>query len=544
MLYHRGLLLVLTALLILSGCSTPQYPPPSSRLKTLEITILHTNDNHGKFWRNRDGEMGMAARKTLIDRIRTEVTAEGGQVLVLSAGDINTGVPESDIQDAKPDFIGMNMIGYDAMCLGNHEFDNPLKVLLEQEKWAHFPFVSANIFYKDSGERIFKPFVMEDLDSVKVAILGLTTEDTAQLANKEYIDNIRLDDAVHTAREWVPKLKQDAHADIVIALTHIGHYPNAKYGMNAPGDVTLARDIDGVDIVVGGHSQNKLLRPDIQNSTYILQAWEWGKYVGRADFVYYYVDDFDGTGKRKGVLKMVNYRLIPVNLKQKKVINGKEQLVTIEPEIPEDPAVLQALQPYHEKAQQLLLKKAGSLDKPMPGERSLVRSQPTAIGHLLARAQMEKTQADVAVINGGGIRTGLPAGTITEKDVLKVQPFGNMVSFVELSGRDLKHYIEDIASIKPVSGGFAHFAGVRLRIEGDKLVKLEVGGKPVDNDKTYRLAVNAFSASGGDKWPILDDKSSFINTGYTDAVVLIEYLNKHSPLKYADYAPKGEIIRK
>ena len=537
MLYHRGLFVLLISFIVTSGCTT-QQPSPSGRLTTLELTILHTNDNHGKFWRNRDGEMGMAARKTLIDRIRGEVAAEGGQVLVLSAGDINTGVPESDIQDAKPDFIGMNMIGYDAMCIGNHEFDNPTKVLLEQEKWAHFPFVAANIFYKDSGERLFKPFVLEDLNGVKIAILGLTTEDTAQLANKEYIENIRFDDAVETAQEWIPKLKQDAHADIVIALTHIGHYQNAKYGMNAPGDVTLARDVDGVDIVVGGHSQNKLLRPDIQNSTYILQAWEWGKYVGRADFIYYYVDNFDGTGKRKGVLKMVNYRLIPVNLKESKVIEGKEQLVTTEQEISEDPAVLKALQPYQEKAQQLLMKKAGSLDKAMPGDRSLVRSRPTAIGNLLARAQMEKTQADVAVINGGGIRTGLPAGTVTEKDVLKVQPFGNMVSFVELSGRDLKHYIEDIAAIKPVSGGFAHFAGVRLVMKGDKLVKLEVGGKPVDNSKTYRLAVNAFSASGGDKWPTLDDKSSFINTGYTDAVVLIEYLNKHSPLKYADYAPK------
>ena len=125
-------------------------------LKTLQFTIIHTNDNHGKFWRNRNGEMGMAARKTLIDRIRAEVEAEGGKSLVLSAGDINTGVPESDIQEAEPDFIGMNLIGYDAMTVGNHEFDNSLPVLLKQEKWADFPFLSANIFYKDTGKPVFK----------------------------------------------------------------------------------------------------------------------------------------------------------------------------------------------------------------------------------------------------------------------------------------------------------------------------------------------------------------------------------------------------
>ena len=105
--------------------------------------------------------MGMAARKTLIDRIRNEVESQGGKTLVLSAGDINTGVPESDIQEAKPDFIGMNMIGYDAMALGNHEFDNPLDVLLKQEKWANFPFLAANIFYRNSNKPAFKPYIMK-----------------------------------------------------------------------------------------------------------------------------------------------------------------------------------------------------------------------------------------------------------------------------------------------------------------------------------------------------------------------------------------------
>lgn len=540
-----SILIVTSALLFTAGCATEPGKTPSSRLKTLEFTVLHTNDNHGKFWRNRRGEMGMAARKTLIDRIRAEVEAEGGKVLVLSAGDINTGVPESDIQQAKPDFIGMNMIGYDAMTLGNHEFDNPLEVLKEQEKWAKFPFLAANIVYRDSNKLIFKPTLMENLDGVRVGILGLTTEDTQALANKDYISNVVFKDAVTTAEEWVPKLKYEDKADIVIALTHIGHYYNGRHALNAPGDVTLARDVDGIDIIVGGHSQNKLLRPDIQNSTYILQAWEWGKYVGRADFVYYYVDDFDGKGNRKGVLKMTNYRLIPVNLKKPQVVNGKEEWVVIDKEIPEDPKVLAALQPYQDKAAKLLMKKVGKLDKAMPGDRNLVRSQPTAIGNLLARAQMEKTGADVAVINGGGIRTGLPAGDITEKDILKVQPFGNMVCYLELNGQELKHYIEDIAAIQPVSGGFAHFANVtKLVMDGDKLVKLEIGGKPVKKDEMYRLAVNEFSAGGGDKWPVLDNNPTFINTGYTDAVVLKDYIKQHSPLKIKNYQPvKGAITR-
>ncbi|WP_079253587.1 bifunctional UDP-sugar hydrolase/5'-nucleotidase UshA [Endozoicomonas arenosclerae] len=539
-------LLLLTITVVLLGCSaeSARVPTPSSELKVLDFTVLHTNDNHGKFWRNRHGEMGMAARKTLIDRIRSEVEAEGGKVLLLSAGDINTGVPESDIQQAKPDFVGMNMIGYDAMTLGNHEFDNPLNVLLEQEKWANFPFLSANIYYKASEQLVFKPWLRKELDGVRIGILGLTTEDTQALVNSDYVSDILFMNAVDAARTWVPELKRDNKMDIVIALTHIGHYPNARHGENAPGDVTLAKEVDGIDIIVGGHSQNKLERPDIKNSTYILQAWEWGKYVGRADFKYYYMDNFDGKGHRKGVLKMVNYRLIPVNLKRPEIVNGRQVWVNIEKEIPEDQGVLDALKPYHDKAQDMLMKKVGSLDKALSGERNLVRSEPTAIGNLLASAQREKAGADLAVVNGGGIRTGLPAGEITEKDVLKVQPFGNMVCYVEMKGHELKRYIEDIASIQPVSGGFAQFANVKLTMNGDKLTRLDIGGKPVQKDKVYRLAINEFSAGGGDKWPVIDNNPTFVNTGYTDAVVLRGYIKKHSPLKASDYQPrKGDIVR-
>jgi 5'-nucleotidase/UDP-sugar diphosphatase len=121
--------------------------------KTYKITILHTNDHHGHFWRSEYGEYGLSAQKTLVDGIRKEVAAQGGSVLLLSGGDINTGVPESDLQDAEPDFRGMNLIGYDAMAVGNHEFDNPLSVLRQQEKWAKFPFLSANIYQKSTGER-------------------------------------------------------------------------------------------------------------------------------------------------------------------------------------------------------------------------------------------------------------------------------------------------------------------------------------------------------------------------------------------------------
>lgn len=190
-------------LAVLSGCASQadSNAPTWDADKAYKITILHTNDNHGRFWENKYGEYGMAARKTLLDQIRTEVKAEGGTTLLLSGGDINTGVPESDLQDAEPDFKGMNMLGYDAMALGNHEFDNPLDVLRKQEGWADFPFLSANIYDKKTGERLFQPYQIFEQQGIKIAVIGLTTEDTAKIGNPEYIGGVEFRDPKAEAKK-------------------------------------------------------------------------------------------------------------------------------------------------------------------------------------------------------------------------------------------------------------------------------------------------------------------------------------------------------
>lgn len=323
-------LAVSTAVLAsLIGCS----PEPShewQKDKTYHLTVLHTNDHHGRFWQNKHGEYGMAARKTLIDNIRQEVEEDGGTILLLSGGDINTGVPESDLQDAEPDFKGMNRIGYDAMALGNHEFDNPLDVLMKQKDWAKFPLLSANIYDKTTGKRLFEAYKIFDKQGIKIAVIGLTTEDTAKIGNPEYLGNIEFRDPKAEAKVLIEEIKEKEKPDLIFAVTHMGHYENGQHGINAPGDVALARYLDegSLDMIVGGHSQEPVCmespnhvnasfkpgddcQPDVQNGTYIVQAHEWGKYVGRADYTF-----------KNGELDMVSYNLIPVNLKPKEKSEG------------------------------------------------------------------------------------------------------------------------------------------------------------------------------------------------------------------------------
>ncbi|EKQ9365714.1 bifunctional UDP-sugar hydrolase/5'-nucleotidase [Salmonella enterica] len=542
----RGVALALLAAFALTTQPAQAY----EKDKTYKITILYTNDHHGHFWRSEYGEYGLAAQKTLVDSIRKEVAQEGGSVLLLSGGDINTGVPESDLQDAEPDFRGMNLIGYDAMAVGNHEFDNPLTVLRQQEKWAKFPFLSANIYQKSTGERLFKPWAIFTRQDIKIAVIGLTTDDTAKIGNPEYFTDIEFRKPAEEAKVVIQELNMNEKPDVIIATTHMGHYDNGDHGSNAPGDVEMARSLPAgsLAMIVGGHSQDPVCMasenkkqvnyvpgtpcaPDKQNGIWIVQAHEWGKYVGRADFEF-----------RNGEMKMVNYQLIPVNLKKKVTWdNGKSERVLYTPEIAENPQMLSLLTPFQNKGKAQLEVKIGSVNGLLEGDRSKVRFVQTNMGRVILAAQIARTGADFGVMSGGGIRDSIEAGDITYKSVLKVQPFGNIVVYADMSGKEVVDYLTAVAQMKPDSGAYPQFANVSFVAKEGKLTELKIKGEPVDPAKTYRMATLSFNATGGDGYPRIDNKPGYVNTGFIDAEVLKEFIQQNSPLDAAAFTPKGEV---
>lgn len=542
----RGVALALLAAFALTTQPAQAY----EKDKTYKITILHTNDHHGHFWRSEYGEYGLAAQKTLVDSIRKEVAQEGGSVLLLSGGDINTGVPESDLQDAEPDFRGMNLIGYDVMAVGNHEFDNPLTVLRQQEKWAKFPFLSANIYQKSTGERLFKPWAIFTRQDIKIAVIGLTTDDTAKIGNPEYFTDIEFRKPAEEAKVVIQELNMNEKPDVIIATTHMGHYDNGDHGSNAPGDVEMARSLPAgsLAMIVGGHSQDPVCMasenkkqvnyvpgtpcaPDKQNGIWIVQAHEWGKYVGRADFEF-----------RNGEMKMVNYQLIPVNLKKKVTWdNGKSERVLYTPEIAENPQMLSLLTPFQNKGKAQLEVKIGSVNGLLEGDRSKVRFVQTNMGRVILAAQIARTGADFGVMSGGGIRDSIEAGDITYKSVLKVQPFGNIVVYADMSGKEVVDYLTAVAQMKPDSGAYPQLANVSFVAKEGKLTDLKIKGEPVDPAKTYRMATLSFNATGGDGYPRIDNKPGYVNTGFIDAEVLKEFIQQNSPLDAAAFTPNGEV---
>ncbi|GLS91734.1 bifunctional metallophosphatase/5'-nucleotidase [Psychromonas marina] len=539
------------ALFIATGCSNSVTNQTAQhewvKDKDYNITILHTNDNHGNFWQNKYGERGMAARATLINNIRAEVKAEGGSLLLLSGGDINTGVPESDLQDAEPDFIGMNMIGYDAMAVGNHEFDNPLDVLAKQADWAEFPFLAANI-YKD-GKRLFDAYKIFNKDGIKIAVIGLTTEDTAKIGNPEFIEDVTFTDPKAEAKRVIAELKAEHNPDVIIAATHMGHYLNGDNGSNAPGDVQLARYLDegDLDMIIGGHSQEPVCmeganqyadfkpgdacKPDVQNGIDIVQAHEWGKYVGRADYSF-----------KNGEFTLQDYALIPVNLKKKvKNAEGKKVRVFIQDEIAQDPAVLSTLKPFQDKGHEALNIVIGKSNGLLQGERNVVRNNQTNLGRLIATAHMQRAKSDFSIMNSGGVRASLEAGDITYKSVLTVQPFANTITFVDMSGTEVINYLNEVATKSKDSGAFAQFAGISLTVAEQQVIDVMIAGKALDLNATYRFTIPSFNAAGGDGYPKITGHPAYVNTGYVDAEVLKEYIEANTPLDIADFAPKGEI---
>jgi 5'-nucleotidase/UDP-sugar diphosphatase len=539
------IIFIISIILSVMGCTSATTDEKTSSPQYL--TVLHTNDNHGRFWHNEKGEYGMAARKTLLDQLRSEAKNKGHGVLLLSGGDINTGIPESDLQYAEPDFKGMSLLGYDAMALGNHEFDNPLSVLEKQQTWANFPLLSANIIEKSSGKNAFTPYKIFEKNGLSIAVIGLTTTDTAKIGNPQYIGHLEFIDPVSVTAKLAEEIKAKYNPDITIAVTHMGHFIDANHGINAPGDVTLARSLptNTLDMIIGGHSQEPVCmasnnvnddnfkpglacKPDQQNGTWIMQAHEWGKYVGKAEFKL-----------ENGELSLLDYKLMPVNLYVEKTqTDGTSKEVLANEYIKPDPALKAFLAKYQAIGAKQIEGTIGSVDARLEGDRNKVRYQQTNLARVIIQAQMNVVGADFGLISGGGIRSSINAGEISYKDILKVHPFKNRITYMDWQGAELWDYLNTVTSFPADAGAYLQYHKLSFERKDGKLTNLFINGKPFDKNKTYRMSLNSYNASGGDGYPTINTLKGFVSTDETDAQALKTFISQHSPIKAAEFAPK------
>ncbi len=496
---------------------TKEPEPVPSVPKNGTLVVLHTNDHHGhplKFYEfPADGQGGLPARATYVQAIR----AQYENVLVLDAGDINMGRPESMFFDAEADIVGYNYIGYDAMTIGNHEFDKPQSVLKKQMSWAKFPFLSANIKY-ENGTYLAKPYIVKQFKNFTVGIFGLTTSEINKMAGDvDTIKGLVIEDEIPVAKQMVDILRNKEKVDIVIALVHMGNYKTNKEGSRR-----LAAEVQGIDLIIDGHTHMEdvlssghwdMKTPFIENNTPIVQSQQWGMKVGKAILTI-----------ENGKVASLDWELVPINLKKK----TGDAVGFVTAEIKEDAELLAKLEPYAAKVEAVLSEEIGEAVDIFPADD--VRKAETALGNLIADALLWKTKnmnTDFAFVNSGGIRSGLPKGKLQKKHIYGCVPYDNSVFVLTLKGSDVAELFKFIGTVKQGKGAFPQVSdGVSFVFNpaAETVSDVLIKGKPIDPNRLYRIATNSFIAGGGEGYSIMKKAVERYDTSIFQRDVVIEYI--------------------
>ncbi|MCL2834056.1 MAG: 5'-nucleotidase C-terminal domain-containing protein [Treponema sp.] len=474
--------------------------PVVKEVDTQALIILHTNDHHGEILPTADGQGGLAERAAYIKGIRDL----GVNVLLLDAGDINTGTALSNMFDAEPDIKAYNMMGYDAVAFGNHEFDGSAAKGLTQLAEAQFPMVSSNIKTADGNFLGGHQYLIKKYDGFTVGIFGITTLRTLEIASPD--KSLTFINEITAARDVVNILRNQEKVDIVIGLTHMGTV------QESPDHITsqmLAAAVPGIDILIDGHSHTYMDKPVFVGNTGIVSANEWGKYVGQGALL---IRD----------KKIVDFSWAPVAIRA-------------------DTDVAAMLAPYIEKANASLKEVIGNATDTFTFGNRLTRYQETSLGNAICDANVAYFQMvynqklDFAFHNGGNIRAELPKGPITRENVLTILPFENYLYIVSLKGSDLQELFNFIATIPQGAGGFPQFSSeVRytLDVPNKKITNLTIGGAPIDPNRTYRFCTNDYILGGGDGYTVMSKATDQFNTSLLLSYVVMEavqYLQNVTP---------------
>lgn len=490
--------------LLFFGCVSASVESPVlsqvEREEGLEysLTLLHTNDHHGATL-SKDGKFGLPERATFIKGVRK--TNEN--VLLLDAGDINSGSALSNIYHAEPDILAYNTMEYDAVTFGNHEFDGNLAKIQNQMEISEFPWLAANIKFV-TGEFLGEPYIIKDYPGFRVGVLGLTTTRTTTIAKPD--ESLVFADEIAIATEYVEILKTQKNCDIIIVLGHLGDVQESE---NHITSVKLAETVSGIDIIVDGHSHTKMEEPLFVNDTYIVSANEWGKYVGI------------------GLLTVKDGELIDFDWKAEEITQEK---------YPRDGEVATILATYAKEMESTLNKVAFQTTEEFDFGNKLPRKIETPIGNLIVDAQVAYlkscgVEVDFGFINGGTIRGGFPKGDVTWADILYVLPFENYSYVITLKGSDVIKLFDYIGSVNQGSGGFPQVSKeVNYTVTYDEtgmngeISNVLINGEEINPNKNYRIAINDYLATGGDGYTILKNAIETFNSSMLLSDVVYSYV--------------------
>jgi 5'-nucleotidase/UDP-sugar diphosphatase len=445
--------LSLCALLLLSCGQKPQV-----------FTVLHFNDFHGQVEpvADKDGGQsgGLARLAGLVDSVRADNERKGIPTLLLCAGDVFTGTAFSTLFQGGPEFKALGLMKTSAMTTGNHEWDFGPGVLSERARGCGFPLVVANVAPQVPGRLPLVPFTTLTAGRLRVGIIGVTTADTPQTTAPGNTEGFTFSDPVEAVGKILTE--KDGEWDFVVVLSHCGFEV----------DKVIASKYPAIGLIVGGHDHKVLERPWIEKGVPIVQAGDRGRFLGEVT-----------VSLAKGRPAEVTGRLLPVTDK-----------------IPESAEIAGVLAPYLAKEESALGAVIGRLPSALEGDRNILRTREAAIGDLLADAMRNASGADLAFVNSGAIRAGLPAGEVTGRDLYACLPFFDSLSTVRLTGAQIQALLDRCASM-PITdppGGFLQVSNISVVYRNGNAEKAKIGGAPIDPTREYVVACSHFLLSGGD----------------------------------------------
>ncbi|MGI6668567.1 MAG: bifunctional metallophosphatase/5'-nucleotidase [Acetivibrionales bacterium] len=462
-----------------------------------KITIINTADIHGHILY--DEEIGYFSMDTaniirgmpILKTLADSVKKSNENTLMLDSGDMFHGTNEANIDKGKAVVEIANMMGYTAMTIGNHDFNFGLDRLKEIKSQLNFPILCANVF--ENGVSIFEQYRIVEMDGINIGLFGLTHEESLEYANTRDIENITIEDAVSVAKRIVPLLRDKC--DVVILISHLGQEK----------DIELAKEVDGIDLILSGHLhilQTKIIK---ENNTYVAEAGSYATHIGIAD----------------------------IYMKNRKIENIVWRVETTSDKSKADKETDAVAQKYHEIAFESMKEVVGKAETRLNGLRFDVRSKETNLANMLADAMKLEGNADLALMNGGGIRQSIPEGDITLYAIGEVLPFYNSLVTIEITGETIYQAIENGLRSYPsgaYNGAFLQVSGISYEFDGSqvagkRLISVFKDGVPLDKEKTYKVATNDYLYNGGDGYECLKD-AKLIYSGRLLKDVLADYIRK------------------
>ena len=487
----RALLNGMSAALLSLALAVPAWG------QEVTVTMFHINDTHGR-WIPGNNVIGP-------DTIAAINNATENSLLI-DAGDTFHGIPFANLNRGADIVALMNAAGVDFHTPGNHEFNFGLDRLIELSEMAYFEFLSANIYI--GGELLFTPTAIRELDGVRIGFFGLTTPDTAFLTAPANVQGVDFADIVETSEAAVAYL-QEQGVDMIVAVAHLGY----GQGLNRSG--SLAQAVEGIDLIIDGHSHTFLEEGILVGDTLIVQVEDHGQYLGRVEAVFY-----------DNELQSVTASVIDVAYARE----------NFEP-VSEITALIEDILAGQQEEMGVVV---GYIGHTLYDDDIRISEMP--LGNLIADATLYATGADIALQNGGGMRDVIAAGEITHGDIIAVLPFGNYVTVVEITPAVLRETLENGVVMMPEpSGRFPQIAGFSFTFDveaapGNRVVSIELGGEELDLEDTtttLTMATNNFLASGGDEYNMLVDLP-VVHFFPGNEEILIEFIATADLSQYTD----------